>query len=604
MPLESCVDVLIIGAGPAGLMCANALTMARTDVRIIDKRPTRIIAGQADGITARTLEVLQSYGLAERLIKEGNQMHMCAFYNPAQDGGIECTRRAPSIVAPTARYPFQITLHQGAIEAIFIDSMSGHGVEVERPKLPVDIEISEDADELSSLSSYPVKVTVERSDAIDEESRTEIIRAKFVVGTDGAHSWVRNALGIEMEGEQTEYIWGVVDIVPETNFPDIRNRAIIRSRSGTCLIIPREGNLVRFYIQLSDVDIMDPLTGRVDKSRMTPEKLVSVLKMILHPFELGDPKEVEWWTIYVIGQRVASSYSVQGRVFIAGDACHTHSPKAGQGMNASINDAHNLAWKLTQVLKGWASPSLLETYEHERRKYAQELIDFDKGHAALMSGKPESENRNDYQEEVARAFRKFGEFTSGIGVCYSPSAIVDLKYQKYAENLIVGKRMLPQIFVRAADIRPVEIQDILPADIRFKVLFFVGDLTEMRAAELKLLAEELSKPSSIFHKYSPDGNISTVFDIITIVVGTKGDTNHLLVPAFFRPHWTKVLLDDTDMTESKGGRAYRSFGIDPDHITLVVIRPDGYVGTIAPSTAIAHLDNYFGSFLTSRSLDS
>ena len=99
--------------------------------------------------------------------------------------------------------------------------------------------------------------------------------------------------------------------------------------------------------------------------------------------------------------------------------------------------------------------------------------------------------------------------------------------------------MLPQIFVRAADIRPVEIQDMLPADIRFKVFFFVGNLTEMRVAELKLLAEELSKPSSVFHKYSADGNVSTVFDIITITAGTKVDINHFLVPAFFRPHWTK-----------------------------------------------------------------
>jgi len=99
--------------------------------------------------------------------------------------------------------------------------------------------------------------------------------------------------------------------------------------------------------------------------------------------------------------------------------------------------------------------------------------------------------------------------------------------------------MLPQIFVRAADIRPIDIQDMLPADVRFKVLFFVGNLTETRASELKLLAEESNKPSSVFRKYSLDGNISTVFDIITITAGTKDDTNYLSVPAFFRSHWTK-----------------------------------------------------------------
>ena len=101
--------------------------------------------------------------------------------------------------------------------------------------------------------------------------------------------------------------------------------------------------------------------------------------------------------------------------------------------------------------------------------------------------------------------------------------------------------MPPQIFLRAADTCPVEIQDLLPSDVRFKVLLFAENLTETRVAELKMLAEELSRPSSFLHKYSPDGNFSTVFDIITITTGKKDDVNYnyLLVPAFFRPHWSK-----------------------------------------------------------------
>lgn len=138
-----------------------------------------------------------------------------------------------------------------------------------------------------------------------------------------------------------------------------------------------------------------------------------------------------------------------------------------------------------------------------------------------------------------RAFQTFGGFTSGTSVHYSPSAIVDPKYQKYAENLVIGQRMLPQIFIRAADVRPIDIQDLLPSDVRFKMLFFVGNLTEARITELNLLAEELSKPSSVLRKYSTDGNISSVFEIITITAGNKEDINYLLVPAFFRPHWTK-----------------------------------------------------------------
>ncbi|KAF8122465.1 FAD binding domain-containing protein [Boletus edulis] len=607
MPLKNRVDVLIVGAGPAGVMCANALAMAGVDVRIIDKRAVKVATGHADGIQPRMIEVLQSYGLAERLMREGYHMHMCAFYNPRPDGGIERTSRVPSTIPPTsARYPFGVTLSQAAIEDIFLDSMKDRGVEVERPKRPINIEISEDDDELSSLSSYPVKVTVESLDAVNE-SKTEIVHAKFVVGADGAHSWVRKALGIRMEGEQTDYIWGVVDIVPETDFPDIHMRSNIRSTSGSCKIIPREAGLVRLYIQLSDADVVDPLTGRADKSKITPQKLISVAKKIFHPFTLADPKEIDWWTVYIIGQRVASSFSVKDRVFIAGDACHTHSPKAGQGMNASMSDTHNLAWKLIQVLREWSSLSLLKTYEHERRKFAQDLISFDKKYAALFSAKPKTVENGDgvSGEQFSGAFQSFGTLTSGIGVHYSSSTIVDPKHQKCAKNLLIGKRMPPYIFIRAADISPVEIQDMLPSDVRFKLLLFIGRMTEARITELTRFAQELSQPSSFLLKYSPNGDISAMFDMITIASGNKEDFDYLRIPEFFRPHWTRVLLDDTDVTGNNGGHGYERFGMDPEQMTLVVVRPDGYVGTIAPfESAAADMDDYFGSFMLPRGLDS
>ncbi|KIJ65495.1 hypothetical protein HYDPIDRAFT_110592 [Hydnomerulius pinastri MD-312] len=482
--------------------------------------------------------------------------------------------------------------------------MNSHGLKVERPVVPSAIEVSENVDELSIPSSYPVKVTLERLSAAADDIKTETVRAKFVVGADGAHSWVRKALDISMDGEQTDYIWGVIDMIPDTNFPDIRNRTAIHSTNGSCMIIPREGDKVRLYIQLSDKDVVDPSTGRVDKNRMSPEKLLEVARKTFHPFELRTPQEIDWWTIYIIGQRVASSYSVRERVFIAGDACHTHSPKAGQGMNASMNDTHNLAWKIVQFLRGWANPSLLKTYELERRKYAQDLINFDKEFSALFSGKPRTMDNEDgvSHEQFFRAFQTFGGFTSGIGVHYSPSAIVDVKHQKSAKNLVIGQRMPPQIFVRAADSRPIEIQDMLPADIRFKVLVFVGLLTETQIDKVNLLAEELNKPSSFLHRYTADGKVSSTFDIVTITAGKKDDANYLIVPALFRSHWSKVLLDDTDVTESKGGHAYERFGIDPKAVTFVIIRPDGYVGMVAPSTDVEDIDSYFSSFLIPRGL--
>ncbi|KIK81429.1 hypothetical protein PAXRUDRAFT_15250 [Paxillus rubicundulus Ve08.2h10] len=603
MSLESCVDVLVIGAGPAGLMSANALAMAGVDVRVIDQRPTKLTVGQADGIQSRTIEVWQSYGLAERLIREGNQVYMSAFYAPNERGEIECTKRERLVTPPTARFPFIVTLHQAAIESILLDSMSQRGVKVDRPVVPSVIEVSEDVEELASMSSYPVKVTLEHLDAVGDSIKTESVRAKFVIGADGAHSWVRRALGIPMEGEHTDSIWGVIDVKPDTDLPDIRKLTKIQSINGTCMIIPREDDIVRLYIQLSGGDIIDPSTGRVDKSRTSPEKLFEVARKMFQPFELRTSTDVNW---LLVGQRIASRYSVRERVFIAGDACHTHSPKAGQGMNASMNDSHNLAWKLSQVLRGWASPSFLKTYELERRQFAQDLIAFDKEYSVLFTGKPRTvENQNGLSHEnFFRASKKFGGFITGLDVQYAPSTLVNAKHQGCATNLVIGQRMLPQIFVRAADARPVQIQDMLPADIRFKVLVFTGILTDKQIANVNSLATQLSKPSSFLQKYAADGDVSSVFDIITIVAGRKEEANFLVVPLLFREHWSKVLLDDADVMRSRGGHGYESFGIDPAAITFVIVRPDGYVGMVAPSTAVDDVDRYFSSFLIPRGLCS
>ncbi|KAL4251565.1 PheA/TfdB FAD monooxygenase family protein [Abortiporus biennis] len=595
MSTESKVDVLIIGAGPAGLMCAQGLNRAGVKVRIVDQRPKRVAAGQADGIQPRTVEVLQSYGLAERLLREGNQLHMAAFYNPSPNGGIERTDRTPDVTAPSARYPHEVTLHQGAIEAIFVDSMRERGLEVDRPIIPTSLELSTEESELKDPNAYPVKVELKHL----EDNTTETVRAKFVVGSDGAHSWVRKTLGITMDGEQTDYIWGVVDMIPDTDFPDIRNRCAIHSNNGSCMIIPREGDKVRLYVQLSEKEVhVDPETGRVDRKKFGPEQVMEVARKSLKPYYIDKVGEVDWWTIYIIGQRVASKFSAHERVFIAGDACHTHSPKAGQGMNASMNDTHNLVWKMTHVLRGWADISLLKTYEFERRKYAQDLINFDKKFSALFSGKPRTEDNQDgvSHEQFLEAFQTFGAFSSGIGIHYTSSVVVQPAHQSFATNQTVGMRILPHVFIRAADARPYELQDLLPADTRFKILVFAGNTANASQLDrVKVLAENVE--TGVLKKFGNE-----VFDILSISSAHKEKVNYTDLPEVFRSHWSKVLLDDEDMFKRSGsGKGYEYYGIDTEKGAVVIVRPDGYVGMIAPFEKVEDIETYFAGFMIPRS---
>lgn len=194
------------------------------------------------------------------------------------------------------------------------------------------------------------------------------------------------------------------------------------------------------------------------------------------------------------------------------------------------------------------------------------MINFDKKFAALFSGKPRSEDNEDgvsHEEFIqydalftpfisqlmsftstsvgCRAFQAFGLFTSGIGVHYLPSAIVNPQHQSLASNLPIGQRMPPHIFIRAADSRPVELQDLLPSDTRFKVLVFTGDTTDMmQLKRIRTLAEELDKPEGFLKRFGK-GDSSAVFNVLSISSAKKEKSNYTDVPPVFRTHWSKYV---------------------------------------------------------------
>lgn len=172
--------------------------------------------------------------------------------------------------------------------------------------------------------------------------------------------------------------------------------------------------------------------------------------------------------------------------------------------------------------------------------------------------------------------------------------------------------MPPQILIRAADSRPFELQELLPSDIRFKVLVFAGDTSHpSQRAKLATLAAEMNLPDGFLRSYSPRGDIFAAFDIITISSAKNGIVRYTDVPELFRSHWSKwvlfsfvskksftrcrVFVDQKEVRGSRGGSTYATFGVDPEG-AVVIVRPDGYVGMIAPFDKVQNVNHYFTMF--------
>src|SRR5205085_3344713 len=217
--------------------------------------------------------------------------------------------------------------------------------------------------------------------------------------------------------------------------------------------------------------------GRTD---VTPRDLEAAANRILHPYTLA-VRDVGWWSVYEIGQRLCDRFDDAAdapRVFIAGDACHTHSAKAGQGMNVSMADAWNLGWKLAAVLTGTARPELLHTYSQERQAVAKELIDFDREFSELFTGRAVD------PEEFERYFVAQGHFTAGVATRYAPSLITaETPFQALAAGFQVGTRLHSAPVVRLADAKPVHLGHAARADGAWRLYVF-ADRGGVRARAL------------------------------------------------------------------------------------------------------------------------
>ncbi len=600
------VDVLVVGSGPAGLTLAAQLAHF-PDIRtcVIEQKEAPIHLGQADGIACRTMEMFQAFGFAHKVVQEACWINEVTFWKPDEQDAHRIVRhgRVQDTEDGLSEFP-HVVLNQARVHDHYLAHMrnSPSRLEPYYARRVLDLTID------PHVRDYPVTVRLERCDAA-HAGQHETVRARYVVGCDGARSAVRKSMGLELVGDSANQAWGVMDVLAVTDFPDIRYKSAVQSPHGNLLVIPREGGyLVRLYVEMDKLGEDERVAAR----GITVDKLIAAAQRILHPYRL-DVKEVPWWSVYEIGQRICDKYDdvpaaqTPGqlpRVFIAGDACHTHSPKAGQGMNFSMQDTFNLGWKLAAVLRGLAMPQLLHTYSEERQVAGKALIDFDREWAKMFSDKPKQDGQPQSQGVDPKEFQKYFEqharFTAGVGTHYPPSLITGAStHQALARGFTVGMRFHSAQVLQVADAKPVHLGHAALADGRWRLYAFAGAQDGGLRALCQFLQQSADSP---VRRYTPAGQDSdAVFDLRAVFQQPHTEVAIESMPALLRPAKGCLGVYDYEKVYSAvlkhAPDIYDLRGIDRTQGALVVVRPDQYIAHVLPLDAHAALAQFFAGFM-------
>lgn len=610
LPTE--VDVLIVGTGPAGLTMARQMSEF-SDIKtcIVDMAPGPLLFGRADGISCRTIEIMEAFNSGEMVEKETYKLMQNTFWEPdaANPENIKRTHKIADARLGMSEFTHGI-VNQARLHELLLDGMSNSITNL-RPHYSRElVELQVDENLTQDIHAYPITATFMRTDEAGND-KVETVKARFAVGTDGGRSRVRKSMGISLTGDSANKAWGVMDILLNTDFPDIRIKSFIQSKDhGAVMTIPREGGyLCRFYVELDMID----KDKRATDIKLTEQDLIAQAQKIFHPYKL-DVKEVAWWSIYSVGQRLAdrfddraadSSDDVIPRAFVAGDACHTHSPKGGWGLNTSLPDTFNLGWKMAAVLQGKSDPKLLATYSTERRKVAQQLINADKELSKLVATRPSagdaSQDATVDTAKIEAFMKRQSGFVSGTSIEYFPSYIcTGQENQELAAGYKIGQRFHSAEATRVADGANQHLGHLVKADGRWRIFVFGGtqDPTQPSSDAYQFIDFLANDASSPVLKYTPKGSdIDSVID--TYAVFQQQDLSMHDLHGYLWPAKGKYGLRDYEKVfhAQAGNDLYDLRGIERSRGCVVIVRPDQHIASILPVAAHAKLSEFFDFFM-------
>jgi 2-polyprenyl-6-methoxyphenol hydroxylase-like FAD-dependent oxidoreductase len=493
-------EVLIVGAGPTGLMLANQLARRGLRPLIIDRHPGPSLQTRALGVQARTLEIYAKMGLAERAIglgKRGNGAHLWS--EGRQIGAVSLsdvgTRQTP--------YPYILVLGQDDNERLMGDKLRELGVAIQWNT------------ELLALEQHSSHVVATLKQA---DGQTRTIEAAWVAGCDGARSAVRTLTGIDFPGAPYEHVFFVADVTATGSmFPDELN--VYLWRAGFHLFFPMRGQDHWRIVGIVPPELRE--RPGLDFAAVMP----SVQGQAGANLSI---KACSWFSTYRIHHRAAARFR-EGRCFLLGDAAHVHSPVGAQGMNTGLQDAYNLAWKLALVIEGKADASLLDSYEAERHPVAQRLLDTtDRGFRLVVSDNPLA---GLFRTKVLARIAAFAVNRKRVQrLAFRTVSQTGIHYRRSA--LSVGIAELPKSAPQAGDRFPWmhlqldaggTVQDLFQAldDTRFNLLVFgqqsaqtlsdLGGLLRVHTIPITAGNEaeqaRVHVPRTAFYLLRPDGHV-------------------------------------------------------------------------------------------------
>lgn len=471
------------------------------------------------------------------------------------------------------QWDFALVLRQKYQEEIFRNRMREYGVTLEAPVELMDVTLLDPATE----NGYRVSATVQNglSGAKSE------VRCKYMIGADGGRSFVRKALDVPFDGNVSEDKWVRIDGIIETDMPKTRVYGALES--------PTHGNVLWAALDHGATRIGFAFTADRQKGypEFNEEAAVAEAIASVKPFKLSF-KQVDWFTVYSVGQKIAREFFTKGSVFLAGDACHTHSSGAAQGMNTGMHDSVNLGWKLSMVLRGIASPSLLDTYQSERMPNVQKLINYDKDISRLMTmqlplgwkGDPNA----DPNEILGHVMEEASTFTSGLSIAFEANALNVQGSFKSGGGPMPGQRGPDVQLQKPGTFESTRLHKETPNISRFHIVVLAGE-PEHTSKSFKALSEALDA-SKLF--------TSTTLPVSWVTIPAKSG------PSAFEMLGVsplgKVFYDQKQT-------AHERYGVDVKQGAICVLRPDGWIGTMTAlgGDAVAELETYFGKFLTINS---